>query len=39
VARHAGAVTAADLEAFIKRQSEAGKANLPAAARLDTRLH
>jgi len=36
VAQQGGAVTAADLEAFIKRQGEAGKPNLHAA-RLGTR--
>ena len=38
VARQAGAVTAADLEAFIKRQNEAGKANAPAT-KLNTKIH
>jgi thiol-disulfide isomerase/thioredoxin len=38
VAQQAGAVTAADLEAFIKRQSEAGKANAPAT-KLNTKIH
>lgn len=38
VARQAGAVTAADLEAFIKRQNEAGKANAPAI-KLNTKIH
>jgi thiol-disulfide isomerase/thioredoxin len=38
VARQAGAVTAADLEAFIKRQNEAGKANDPAT-KLNTKIH
>jgi hypothetical protein len=38
VAHQAGAVTAADLEAFIKRQNEAGKANVPAA-KLNTKIH
>ena len=38
VARQAGAVTAADLEAFIKRQNEAGKANVPAT-KLNTKIH
>jgi len=37
VAQHAGPLTAADLEAFIQRQGEARKANLPAA-RLGTRI-
>ena len=30
VARQVGAVTAADLDAYIKRKSEAGQANMPA---------
>ena len=38
VAHQAGAVTAADLEAFIKRQNEAGKANAPAT-KLNTKIH
>jgi peroxiredoxin len=38
VAYQAGAVTAADLEAFIKRQTEAGKANAPAT-KLNTKIH
>jgi hypothetical protein len=38
VAQQAGAVTAADLEAFIKRQTEAGKANAPTT-KLNTKIH
>ena len=38
VAHQAGAVTAADLEAFIKRHNEAGKANAPAT-KLNTKIH
>jgi hypothetical protein len=38
VAQLAGAVTAADLEAIIKRQTEAGKANAPAT-KLNTKIH
>lgn len=38
VAHQAGAITAADLEAFIKRQTEAGEANTPAA-KLKTKIH
>jgi thiol-disulfide isomerase/thioredoxin len=38
VAQQAGAVTAADLEAFIKRQTEAGKVNAPAT-KLKTKIH
>ncbi len=38
VAHQAGAVTAADLEAFIKRYNEAGKANAPAT-KLNTKIH
>lgn len=38
LAHQAGAVTAADLEAFIKRQAEAGKADAPAT-KLNTRIH
>jgi len=38
VAQQAGAVTAADLEAFIKRQTEAGKANAPAT-KINTKSH
>jgi thiol-disulfide isomerase/thioredoxin len=38
VAKQGGAVTAADLEAFIKRQTEAGKANAPAT-KLNTKIH
>jgi thiol-disulfide isomerase/thioredoxin len=38
VAQQAGAVTAADLEAFIKRQTEAGNANAPAT-KLSIKIH
>lgn len=38
VAHQAGAVTAADLEAFIKRQTEAGKANADAT-KPNTKIH
>jgi hypothetical protein len=38
VAQQGGAVTAADLEAFIKRQTEAGNANAPAK-KLNTKIH
>jgi thiol-disulfide isomerase/thioredoxin len=38
VAHQAGAVTAADLEAFIKRQTEAGKTNAPST-KLNTKIH
>jgi peroxiredoxin len=38
VAHQVGAVTAADLEAFIKRQTEAGKSNAPAT-KLNTKIH
>ena len=38
VARQTGAVTAADLEAYIKRKSQAGQAKAPAT-KLNTRIH
>jgi len=38
LAHQAGAVTAADLEAFIKRKTEAGMANAPAT-KLNTKIH
>ena len=38
VAYQAGAVTAADLEAFIKRQNEVSKTNTPAT-KLNTKIH
>ena len=38
VAHQAGAVTAADLEAFIRRKTEAGKANAPPK-KLSTKIH
>jgi thiol-disulfide isomerase/thioredoxin len=38
LAHQVGAVTAADLEAFIKRKTEAGKANAPAT-KLNTKIH
>lgn len=38
VAQQAGAVTAANLEAFIQRQTEGGRANAPAA-KLKNRIH
>ena len=38
LAHQVGAVTAADLEAFIKRKTEAGKANAPST-KLNTKIH
>ena len=38
LARQTGAVTAADLEAYIKRKSQAGQAKAPAT-KLNTRIH
>lgn len=38
LAHQVGAVTAADLEAFIRRKTEAGKANAPAT-KLNTKIH
>ena len=38
LAHQVGAVTAADLEAFIKRKTEAGEANAPAT-KLNTKIH
>ena len=38
VARQVGAVTAADLDAFLQRQTEAGRTNAPAS-RINTKSH